>query len=254
MCSEVKAGTGTVLKVENRGAVRVLRLNRPSKLNTLNTGLLAALHDELKLADADGEVRALVLGGEGCGFSAGTDLNEFRGDTSANAVELTKKRNEHMFQVQQGLRSVTKPIVAAIHGPTMGAGAVLALCCDIVLASDNLALSDPELEVRMAPTGKFASSVRQARLKRVFELESLGNQVDAVEAYRMGIVTRVVTQERLQQTAIEIASTWAAVNPSQMATMRYMFRNMIDLSFEAGLVLGCEVSASMRNAKPGNAN
>ena len=92
--AEAELSSTDVLRIENRGAVRILRMNRPSKLNALNTDLLVALHAALKDADQDDAVRALVLTGEGRGFSAGADLGEFRGEKTPESVKRNMLRSE----------------------------------------------------------------------------------------------------------------------------------------------------------------
>ena len=120
-----------VVRVDDHGAVRVISMNRPDKLNALNTELLVALRDALAAADQDDSVRALVLTGEGRGFSAGADLSEFRGEQTAETLKRNALRSSLMSGLQVTLRTLSKPIVAAVHGAAIGGGAAFAICCDM---------------------------------------------------------------------------------------------------------------------------
>ena len=239
-----KAG---LLRVEDQGPVRILRMNRPDKLNALNTDLLSALHDALKDADDNEVIRALVLTGEGRGFSAGADLNEFRGETSPQSVKRNALRSELMSMIQVQLRRLTKPVVAAVHGAAIGGGAAFAICCDMVVAGNNLKLGYPELNHRLTPTAVMTSLLKQAGPKVAFEMISLGANFTAEEALRIGLVNRVVAVESVLDTALQIATTWAEHDPVQLAAAKNMFYRMGELSFENGLELGRDVSIAMRH-------
>src|SRR5580698_7737745 len=163
--AEAELSSTDVLRIENRGAVRILRMNRPAKLNALNTDLLVALHAALKDADQDDAVRALVLTGEGRGFSAGADLGEFRGETTPESVKRNMLRSELMGAIQVLLRKLQKPVAAAVHGAAIGGGAAFAVCCDMVVAGSNLKFGYPELNHHLTPTGVMTSLVKQAGAK-----------------------------------------------------------------------------------------
>ena len=109
---------GTVVRIENHGAVRVISMNRPDKLNALNTELLVALRDALQAADQDDSVRALVLTGEGRGFSAGADLGEFRGEQTAETIKRNALRSSLMSSSTLSDRdfAVLVPLVRWLNG------------------------------------------------------------------------------------------------------------------------------------------
>mgnify|MGYP005811582231 CR=1 FL=1 len=246
MSEQGSSKTG-VLRIEDQGAVRIVRLNRPEKLNALNTDLLIALHAALKDADRDESVRALVLTGEGRGFSAGADLGEFRGEKSPESVKRNALRSELMGTIQVLLRKLRKPVVAAVHGAAIGGGAAFAICCDMVVAATNLKLGYPELNHNLTPTAVMTSLLKQAGAKIAFEMVSLGANVTAEEALTFGLVNRVVPVESLIETALQIANTWAERDPVQMAAVKNMFYRMGELSFESGLELGRDISIAMRH-------
>lgn len=245
--SEANGSASSVLRIDNHGAVRVLVMNRPDKLNAMNTDLLIALRDALQAAEQDDSVRALVLTGEGRGFSAGADLGEFRGEQTEESVKRNALRSELMSRLQITLRSLSKPIVAAVHGAAIGGGAAFAICCDMVVAGTNLKLGYPELKHHITPTGVLTSLLKQIGPKAAFELISLGATFGAEDVQRLGLVNRVVAPEAVLPTAIEIAKAWTENDAAQLAATKNMFYRMTEASFEDGLAIGRDVSMAMRN-------
>jgi enoyl-CoA hydratase len=237
---------GSVVRIENHGAVRVISMNRPDKLNALNTELLLALRDALQAADQDDSVRALVLTGEGRGFSAGADLGEFRGEQTPESLKRNALRSSLMSGIQVMLRTISKPIVAAVHGAAVGGGGAFAICCDMVVVGTNLKFGYPELKHHLTPTGVSTSLLKQVGPKAAFEMLSLGANFTADDVIRLGLANRAVAPEAVLPTAIEIAKAWCETDPAQLAATKNMFYRMLELSFEGGLALGKDVSAAMR--------
>lgn len=238
--------SGNVVRIETHGAVRVISMNRPDKLNALNTALLLGLRDALQAADQDDGVRALVLTGEGRGFSAGADLSEFRGEQTPDAIKRNALRSGLMSGLQVMLRNLSKPVVAAVHGAAIGGGAAFAICCDMVVVGTNLKFGYPELKHHLTPTGVLTSLLKQVGPKVAFEMISLGANFTADDLVRLGLANRVVAPEAVLPTAIEIAKAWCESDPAQLAATKAMFYRMTELSFEQGLALGKDVSAAMR--------
>ena len=244
--NEGEMADGSVIRIENHGAVRVISLNRPDKLNALNTELLLALRDALQAADQDDGVRALVLTGEGRGFSAGADLGEFRGEQTSETLKRNALRSSLMSGLQVMLRTISKPVVAAAHGAVIGGGAAFAICCDMVVVGTNLKFGYPELKHHLTPTGVSTSLLKQVGPKVAFEMLSLGANFSAEEVVRLGLANRAVAPEAVLPTAIEIAKGWCENDPSQLAATKNMFYRMLEMSFENGLALGKDVSVAMR--------
>ena len=237
---------GDVVRVENHGAVRVVSMNRPDKLNALNTALLVGLRDALAAADRDDGVRALVLTGEGRGFSAGADLSEFRGEQTPESLKRNALRSGLMSRLQVMLRTLSKPVVAAAHGAAIGGGASFAICCDMVVVGTNLKFGYPELKHQLTPTGVLTSLVKQVGPKAAFEMISLGANFGADDLLRLGLANRAVAPEAVLPTAIEIAKAWCENDAAQLAATKNMFYRMLELPFEGGLALGKDISAAMR--------
>lgn len=239
---------GTVLIEETEGAVRILRMNRPDKLNALNTELTTALHDGLLAADKDPSIRAIVLTGEGRGFCAGGDLSEFKHFTPNNQDAVV--RRAHLTAACQSLpQTISKPIVSAVRGVAAGGGAGLAIACDMMVAGTDLRLFYPEVKHSIVPAIVMTGLQRQLGRKTAFELISTEKVVDAQEAQRLGLANRVVKPDQVVAAALEIANGWAKVHPVAMAATKNLFYRVADLPFEAAMAAGRDVNGLMRGFK-----
>lgn len=237
--------TDPVLIVENQGPVRVLRMNRPDKLNALDTPLTQALCDALEAADADGAVRAIVLTGEGKGFCAGADLSEFK-DLTPERQHLVLRRADLTCRTQSMLQKLSKPIVSAVRGVAVGGGAGLAIGCDMMVAGTDLRFGYPEVKHSIVPALVMTGLQRQIGRKAAFELFSLGRLLNAEEVRALGLLNRVVAPDAVLGTALEIAQAWAEANPLAMAAAKSLFYRVADLPHDAAMAAGRDVNALMR--------
>ena len=234
----------SALLVENRGAVRILTMNRPEKRNALNSELTNGLLQALKAADADESVGAIVLTGAGQGFCAGADLSEFKELGAGLAAE---DRAELTMQVHLTFTKISKPIVAAINGHAMGGGAGLAIASDLAVMAEGAKLGYPEPKHGIVAAIVMANLVRQVGRKAAFELVSLGEPVDAQQALRLGMVNRVVPLQELMDQAVAIAQKLAAVKREAMAETKRLFHEVADLPLPAALERGRDTNKRMRN-------
>lgn len=230
---------------EDRGAVRILWLDRPDKLNALDTALTRALHDGLLAADKDDGVRALVLAGRGRGFCAGADLAEFK-DLTPQHQRAVLDRADLTTRTQMLLQRISKPIVSAVQGAAMGGGAGLAIGCDMMVAATDLKFGYPEIRHSIVPAIVMTGLQRQLGRKTAFELISLGRTLGAAETHALGLANRVVEPAALLDTALEIAMAWAAAHPAAMAATKSLFHRVADLPYEAAMAAGRDVNALMR--------
>lgn len=220
-------------------------MNRPDKLNALNTKLTQALHDAFLDADNDPEVRAIVLAGNGRGFCAGADLAEFSTLTPSNQ-ELVEKRADLTCRTQAMMQSLSKPVVSAVQGAAVGGGAGLAIGCDMMVAADNLKFGYPELKHSIVPALVMTGLQRSLGRKAAFEMISLGRLINAQEALSLGLCNRVVAPESLLETAIEIAHCWSKANPKAMAAVKSLYYQVSDLSYADAMAAGRAMNAKMR--------
>jgi enoyl-CoA hydratase/carnithine racemase len=232
------------LLVENRGAVRILTMNRPEKRNALNQALTQGLLDALRDADADDSVCAVVLTGAGQGFCAGADLSEFKELGTGLAAE---DRAELTMQLHLAFTRIRKPIVAAINGHAMGGGAGLAIAADLAVMAEGARLGYPEPKHGIVAAIVMANLVRQVGRKAAFELVSLGEPVEAQQALQLGMVNRVVPLSNLMNESLSLAEKLAAVKREAMAETKRLFHEVADLPLPAALERGRDTNKRMRN-------
>ena len=234
----------SVLLVENRGAVRILTMNRPEKRNALNFELAQGLLDALKAADADESVGALVLTGAGQGFCAGADLSEFKELGTGLAAE---ERAELTMQLHLIFSRIRVPVVSAINGHAMGGGAGLAIAADLAVMAEGAKLGYPEPKHGIVAAIVMANLVRQVGRKAAFELVSLGEPVDAQRALQLGMVNRACSLDQLMPTALGIAEKLAAMKRPAMTETKRLFHEVADLALAPALERGRDTNKRMRN-------
>jgi len=234
----------TVLLTEDRGAVRVLTMNRPEKRNALNSELTQGLLDALRKADVDDAVGAVVLTGAGQGFCAGADLSEFKDLQAGVAAE---NRAELTMQLHLAFSRISKPVVSAINGHAMGGGAGLAIAADMAVMADSARIGYPEPKHGIVAAIVMANLVRQVGRKAAFELVSLAEPVDAQRALQLGMVNRVVPLPQVVSEAISLAEKLAAVKRPAMAETKRLFHEVADLALAPALERGRDTNKRMRN-------
>lgn len=234
----------TDLLIEDRGPVRVITLNRPSKRNAMNAALTSALLEALRTADGDESVRCVVLTGSGPAFCAGADLAEFKEIQDPKAADA---RAELTMQLHLAFSKMVTPVVTAINGAAMGGGAGLAIAADIAVMAQSAKIGYPETKYGIVAAIVMANLVRQVGRKAAFELTALGEPIDARRALALGMVNRVVPDARLMDEAMGFADKLAAVARPAMAQTKHLFHEVGDLPLEAALKRGRDVNKRMKN-------
>ena len=235
-----------VLLQEDHGAVRTLTLNRPDKRNALNTALTRALVAALDAAEAERDVRAVVLAGAGAGFCAGADLKEFA-ELTPDQAERVSERADLTHRLQSILHVMRKPVIAAVHGAAVGGGAGIALSSDLIVAGEDVRIGFPELRHQIVPALVMPALQRSIGRKLAFEMIALGRFLDAREARAEGIVNRVVPNEQVIAQALELAQACAQTDPQAMAAAKRLFYRVADLPFPAAMEAGRDVNTMMRS-------
>ena len=234
------------LLVENRDKVRILTMNRPEKRNALDTELTQELLKQLRVADAEDGVDAIVLTGAGQAFCAGADLSEFKDLTDSTAAEA---RAELTMQLHLIFSKMTTPVVTAINGPAMGGGAGLALAGDLAVMGEHAKIGYPEAKHGIVAAIVMANLVRQVGPKAAFELVSLGEPIGAERALAIGLVNRVEPEQRVVEEALYLAGKLAAVSKPAMAHTKSLFYQVLDLPLEEALKRSRDVNRKMRGFK-----
>ena len=194
------------LLVARRDGVHLLTLNRPDRMNALNSSLHEGLASALDEAERDAACRAVLLHGAGRGFCSGQDLTEV--ELGQDLGEALERRFNPLIR---RIRALPKPVVCAVHGVAAGAGANLALACDIVLAGHSASFLQAFIRIGLIPdAGGTWLLPRLAGSARARAMAMLGEPVEAAEAQRWGLIWRVVQDEDLLPEAERLASQLAA--------------------------------------------
>jgi 2-(1,2-epoxy-1,2-dihydrophenyl)acetyl-CoA isomerase len=221
--------TAAVAEVEltRDGSVLTITLNRPDKLNAFNAAMHKALSAGLKEA-RDPEVRAVIVTGAGRGFCVGQDLTEFREAPGDIGDRLRSQYHPNVLAI----RSLEKPVIAAVNGAAAGAGLSFACACDLRIAADSASFVPAFINVGLVPdSGGSFFIARILGYSRAFEWMASGRRLSAAEAHAWGLVSEVVDEERLQQRACEIAAEFAALPPLGVG----MTKRLLNAAFEASL-------------------
>ncbi len=227
-----------VLRLDRKGPVALLTLNRPEKLNALSNEVLAALMSALDGIELDGAVRAIVITGTGRAFSAGADIAEFQAHIEAGAEAAVAQFMRPGHRVTRRIESFPKPIIAAVNGLAFGGGCELVESTHIALAAENALFSKAEISIGIIPTfGGTQRLPRNIGRKAALELILTGRTFYAAEAARLGLVNRVVPSADLLDTALALASQLAEKPPLALAAALSAVHRGMDASIDDGLAI-----------------
>jgi enoyl-CoA hydratase len=224
---------------ETRGAVALITLNRPKALNALNLAMIRDIGAAIAAADADDAVGCILLTGSERAFAAGADIKEMAGLTFAAA---------YLADYPPGVdraAGARKPIVAAVAGYCLGGGCELMMMCDVVMAGESAKFGQPEITIGVGPG--FGGSQRMPRAigkAKAMDMILTGRMMDAAEADRVGLVSRVVPDARLMAEALAVADKIAAF--SRTATLAA--KETVNRAFEVSLAEGLRFERRMFHA------
>jgi 2-(1,2-epoxy-1,2-dihydrophenyl)acetyl-CoA isomerase len=201
-----------ILLVENHGAVRVITLNRPDKLNSFNDELTFKLQDALKEAEKDAGTRAVVITGAGRGFCAGQDLQSRSiSQESGQRPSLGDSIKRRYNPIVTRIRRTEKPFIAAVNGVAAGAGASLAFACDFRIVADNTAFIQSFTKVGLIPdSGSTFLLPRMIGVTRALELMFTADKLEAKEAFSLGLINKLVPADKVMEEALAFAQKLAA--------------------------------------------
>ncbi|MPT38053.1 MAG: enoyl-CoA hydratase [Achromobacter sp.] len=216
-----------LVKVETRGRVGLLTLNRPKVLNALSNEVIDEVANAMKAFDADDGIGAIVITGSEKAFAAGADIAAMK-DWSYTDVY----KQDYLGHQWEYLRRVRKPIIAAVSGFALGGGCELAMQCDFIIAGENAKFGQPEIKLGIIPgfggTQRLPRAVGKAK---AMDMILTARMMDAAEAERAGLVSRVVPADRVLDEALEAAAVIASMSlPSVM-----MAKEAINRAYEAPL-------------------
>ena len=218
------------IKYEVSESIGYVTINRPKALNALNMDVLKDLYAAFTAIEADENVKAVILTGEGKAFVAGADIAQM---SQLNALE----GREMMImghKVMNLIEAVEKPVIAAVNGFALGGGCELAMACDIRIASEKAKFAQPEVGLGIIPG--FGGTQRLARLvgKGMAKYMIMtAEMISAAEAYRIGLVEKVAAPEELMDEAVRVAKTIASKAPIAIATAKTAINNGFDMDMKS---------------------
>jgi len=215
--------------VETHGRVGLIRLNRPQALNALSSPLIADLGAALEAFENDPNIGAVVLTGSEKAFAAGADIKEMQ-DKSFADVYL-----DDFISKWEGLTRLRKPVIAAVAGFALGGGCEVAMMCDFILAADNAKFGQPEIKLGVIPgVGGTQRLTRFVGKSKAMEMILTGRMMDAAEAERSGLVSRVVPAASLIEEALKVAAAIAALSSPAV----YAAKESVNRAYETTLAEG----------------
>ncbi len=212
------------------GKVGVVTLNRPKQLNALNNQLMDELGAALKTFDADEAIGCMVVTGSEKAFAAGADIGAMASYSFADVY-----KGDYITRNWETIRTIRKPVIAAVSGFALGGGCELAMMCDFIIAADNARFGQPEIKLGIIPgAGGTQRLPRAVGKAKAMDLALTGRMMDATEAERAGLVSRVVPLDKLMDEALGAALM--ICDYSQIAVMAA--KESINRAFESGLADG----------------
>ncbi len=219
--------TYELITVTTQARVGILTLNRPKQLNALNDQLMDEMGAALKAFDADANIGCIILTGSEKAFAAGADIAAMAKFTFTNVY-----KNDFITRNWEHIRSIRKPVIAAVSGFALGGGCELAMMCDFIIAADNAKFGQPEIKIGIIPgAGGTQRLPRAVGKAKAMDMALTGRMMDAQEAERAGLVSRVVPLDKLMEEALGAALMICEF--SQIAVMAA--KESVNRSFEGTL-------------------
>jgi 2-(1,2-epoxy-1,2-dihydrophenyl)acetyl-CoA isomerase len=226
------------ITVHVHDGVGLIRLNRPEKMNAIGAVTRRQLGDAIKQVERDESVRAVVLTGSGRAFCSGADVTEMaQADGGMRTPEDVGNvlRNEYMPMLTR-LRTMPKPVIAAMNGPAVGIGASYALACDIRIATPEAYILEAFVNIGLAPDGGVSWLLpRLAGTGVAYEMFFTGKPLSATDAHRLGVINRLVAADKLEAEVRELASHLAAQPRQAMAAAKRAVNHALESSYEEAL-------------------
>jgi enoyl-CoA hydratase len=216
--------------VETLGKVGLIRLNRPDALNALNDQMMDELGSALLQFDSDENIGCIVITGSEKAFAAGADIRAM-----ANYTYMKVYKDEYIGRNWEHIRRVRKPVIAAVAGYALGGGCELAMMCDFIIAADNAKFGQPEVKIGTMPGAGGTQRLPRAISKsKAMDMCLTARMMDAAEAERSGLVSRVVPVGRLLDEAMEAATIISAMS----LPVAMMIKESINRAYETTLAEG----------------
>ena len=229
-----------LILVTTQARAGIITLNRPKQLNALNDQLMDELGAALKAFDADPEIGCMIITGSEKAFAAGADIGAMANYTFADVY-----KGDYITRNWEQIRKVRKPVIAAVSGFALGGGCELAMMCDFIIAAENAKFGQPEIKLGVIPgAGGTQRLPRAVGKAKAMDMALTGRMMDAIEAERAGLVSRIVPLDKLMEEALGAALM--ICDFSQMAVMAA--KESVNRAFEGGLADGIMFERRMFHA------
>ncbi len=219
--------------VEKNKQIGIITLNRPEDYNTFNVSMATDLNNALYEFENDIETRVIIIKGAGKNFCVGIDVKDLEGKTNLEYFKWV----ELMEQMSITIASMGKPVIASVHNVAVANGIGLVAACDLAIASENARFGATAVNVGLFCMGPAVPLSRSLGRKRALELLLTGDMIDSTEAERIGLINKVVPNDKLEEETMKLALKLAKKSPIALQLGKKSFYKMEDLSFAEALDL-----------------
>jgi methylglutaconyl-CoA hydratase len=233
-----------VLYSVDEGVARIT-LNRPEKRNALNDAMVSELKSSIRAAEAEELVRVAIIAGAGKDFCSGADLSALQKISEASVTENLEDARS-LMELFVMIRRARMPVIAAVRGRALAGGCGLATACDIVLASSDARFGYPEVKIGFVPAIVTAILRRSVSEKRAFELITLGAEIGADEAERIGLVNAVFSDQNFDSELENYVSAFATLSRSAVSLSKNLLYQVDGMSFPESLAAGVDTNVIAR--------
>jgi enoyl-CoA hydratase/carnithine racemase len=233
--------TEKLVLIEHDGPLALFTLNRPAKKNALNDGMLRQLIDAIRAANADDNIRVIIIAGAGSCFTAGRDISQF--NKKAVLQDMSLDRTVDIFlEALTLLVESPKPTIAAIHGVALGGGQAMSLACDFVVAEAGTKFGNVEMAYGFPAAMNIALLTRQVGRRIGMEIAMTGDLYTAEQYHGFGLVNRLAPQGRLMETAREFASVLASRASWAVRRTKATYRLAEDMALSGAMGFGNQLN------------
>jgi methylglutaconyl-CoA hydratase len=225
--------------------VAQITLNRPEKRNALNEALILGVTSALNTAQADEQVRVVIISGAGKDFCSGADLAALQKIASASVAENVDDARQ-LLNLFLLIRSLRIPVIAAVRGRALAGGCGLATACDLVLASDSARFGYPEVKIGFVPAMVMSILRRNVSEKRAFELITRGTEISASEAFQIGLVNQMFPDATFDQMVTEYAQGFQKLSSSAITLTKQLLYQIDGQNFTESIQAGLDLNVIAR--------
>lgn len=233
------------LEIEEQGGIATVRLNRPEKRNALSPALLSEIHAAFLSLGGRKDISVIILEGEGKAFCAGADL-EYLEHMSGFSIQENHQDSLHLKTAFHAIYTCPKPVIAKVHGPAIAGGCGLASVCDFIIAGESAIFGYSEVKIGFIPAIVMVYLLRKIGDTKARRLLLSAENISAIEAERIGLITQCVPDGQLEEMVRILAETLKKNSSSSMALTKEMLANLHGMSLESGLNYAASMNAFTR--------